>query len=705
MANDKDFIVKNAVEVGGPTKVTLGSITSDVQQTSYDIANATYDSVSLSVLSQDSIVRGLTFKSDGTSFYVAGFANDSIYQYDLTTAWDLSTASYASKSFSVATQGLNPHCVQFKSDGTKMYVGTQQTASAVFQYSLSTAWDVSTASYDSVSFDPTTQLSGAQITSLFFKSDGTEMYAGGSTADAIYQYTLSTAWDLSTASYASKSLSVVSEDTNPRGIFFKPDGSVLFLSGINNDEVFQYNLSTNWDLSTASFSNTSFSVLSQDPQPHDVHFSSDGTKMFIVGDTFNTVYQYSTASYADQIDLDTGNYFKATPSGISTYTISNAGDVQSFQLEVTGGSDEVAQSFSTTTYTGTSAAKTITNNIDLSTDGGLVWFKVRTTTGNHALFDTERGVTKHLASNSTDAEGTQAGGLTAFNTDGFTVGSWGEVNESGQDLVAWTFKKEPNFFDIVTYTGDGTAGRTVSHNLGSVPGCIIVKCTSAGASWSVYHRGTDATAPEDYGTKLSGDFAREDNVVFWNDTAPTSTEFTLGTGSVVNTNGATYVAYLFAHDTASDGLIQCGSYTGNGSATGPIVTLGWKPQWIMVKRTDSTGHWTIVDSVRGMVTSGDDKILYANLSIAEEQSNRFIPTDTGFQLDNSNANVNANGGTYIYMAIRNPADPDITWPSSIEWAGGVAPTAPAVGETDVFTITTDDGGTSYVGVKTADNLS
>jgi 6-phosphogluconolactonase (cycloisomerase 2 family) len=140
------------------------------------------------------------------------------------------------------------------------------------------------------------------------------MYAGGSTQDAIYQYTLSTAWDLSTASYASKSLSVASEDTNPRGIFFKPDGSVLFVSGINDDEVLQYSLSTSWDLATGTFDNISFSVQSQDPQPHDVHFSTDGSKMYIVGDTYNSVYQYSTS-----VELTAGEkYYVQNDGTLST---------------------------------------------------------------------------------------------------------------------------------------------------------------------------------------------------------------------------------------------------------------------------------------------------------------------------------------------------------------------------------------------------
>ena len=321
---------------------------------------------------------------------------------------------------------------------------------------------------------------------------------------------------------------------------------------------------------------------------------------------------------------------------------------------VTSSVDNVGpvSAFSTDLYTGdATTSKKITNNIDLSTDGGLVWIKRRSDTSDHRLMDTERGASSYLASNTTS--GASTGALSSFDTDGFTIGNASApINANGSTYVAWSFKKQSSFFDVVEYTGDGVAGRTVSHNLGSVPGCIIVKCTSAGANWVVYHRGTDATAPEDYGTKLSGTFAREDNVVFWNDTAPTSTEFTVGTGSLVNSNGATYVAYLFAHDTSDDGYIQCGSYTGNGSTNGPEINLGWKPQWIMVKNATAVSDWRIFDTTRGWVDGSGDRLLSANQTSAEAGGGFSTPTSTGFSIDSTGSNYNTSGETYIYIAIR-----------------------------------------------------
>jgi sugar lactone lactonase YvrE len=177
-----------------------------------------------------------------------------------------------------------------------MYVlndGADST-NAVYQYSLSTAWDVSTASYDSVTYSVNTQADGPR--ELFFSSDGTKMYIADANNIRIYQYTLSTAWNLSTASYASKSFLTSSQDTNPQGLFFKPDGKTMYLLGTATDSVYQYTLSTAWDLATASYASKSFSVASQDGALAQIAFKSDGTKMYFLGVTNDRVFQYSVSS-------------------------------------------------------------------------------------------------------------------------------------------------------------------------------------------------------------------------------------------------------------------------------------------------------------------------------------------------------------------------------------------------------------------------
>lgn len=314
--------------------------------------------------------------------------------------------------------------------------------------------------------------------------------------------------------------------------------------------------------------------------------------------------------------------------------------------------------FSTWLYTGNGSTQTITNGIDLSTKGGLVWMKSRSGATAHALYDTARGATKDLVSNTSDAETTQATGLTSFTSSGFSIGSLAKLNTNAATYASWTFREQPKFFDVVTYTGNG-ANRTIAHNLGSVPGCIMVKRIDGyGGNWVVYHRSLSNTQ----GMYLNQTAAAVTDSTFWNSTTPTSTNFSLGTNINVNATdglGGTYVAYLFAHDAGgfgaagTDNVISCGSYTGNGSATGPTVTLGYEPQWVMIKAASSTSQWHMYDTMRGWTDGSIDSILYANLSNAEDNTNSNLirPLATGFQLT-ANYTANTNGVTYIYMAIR-----------------------------------------------------
>ena len=316
--------------------------------------------------------------------------------------------------------------------------------------------------------------------------------------------------------------------------------------------------------------------------------------------------------------------------------------------------------FSTDLYTGNGGAKTITNDINLSGSGGLVWFKPRGEQGTSNLIDSVRGVNKYIRSNATNSESTLVGTLTSFNTNGFTVGEyWSENNKT---FVTWTFRKQPKFFDVVTYTGNGTAGKTVAHNLGSVPGMIMVKVTSTSDSWALYHRGANGgTNPEDYMLRLNTNDYAADNADYWNDTAPTDSVFTIGTDPGVNGDGVSYVAYLFAHNNDDGGfgepgdqdIIKCGYYTGNGSTTGPVIDLGFEPQWIMFKRASGgAGNWGIIDTMRGMVTSGDDAVLFPD-DIGEELGiNVLEATPTGFQIKRASVFENNNNDTYVYMAIR-----------------------------------------------------
>lgn len=313
------------------------------------------------------------------------------------------------------------------------------------------------------------------------------------------------------------------------------------------------------------------------------------------------------------------------------------------------GGVDVSELFNTSLWTGNGAARTITTGID-SGEGSVVWIKGRNNTQNHNLFDTIRGAGNAIYSNLTNAQSNGVGGQTAFSSSGYLLDLSATTNSSGNTYVGWQFRRAEKFFDIVQYTGNSVSGRQIAHNLGVKPGMMIVKETSNPSAWVVYHQSRGAGV----GGYLNLTNAFETNNPLWNSTEPNSSVFTLGNSSFTNVNGATYIAYLFAHDPSPEGLIQCASYVGNGSASGPVVNLGWRPQYLMVKNATATGDWQIIDAQRGF-TSTNDAILLANTSGVETSPNLANPNSTGFQIASSVSNVNTSGQTYIYMAIREAA--------------------------------------------------
>jgi len=320
--------------------------------------------------------------------------------------------------------------------------------------------------------------------------------------------------------------------------------------------------------------------------------------------------------------------------------------------------------FSTYLYTGNGSTQTITNGIDLAGEGGMVWIKRRSSTETHRLCSTAAyAYSFGLALQTNTTTRTMDGTLATFNSNGFylngtTYGNTG-YNTGSATYSSWTFRKAPKFFDEVTYTGTGSA-TTIAHSLGAVPGMIIVKRIDGGEDdWQVYHRSLTSAA---YKLNFNGAVSAQiSDTTAWNSTAPTDTVFSVGTNATVNASGWTYVAYIYAHnaggfgDTGADDIISCGSYEGNGSATGPEVTLGWEPQYILIKNSDTTaGRWYIHDSMRGIATGGSDNILYADLSNAEAASAVLSLTATGYTINTSSTAWNESGSTYIYMAIRRP---------------------------------------------------
>jgi len=330
------------------------------------------------------------------------------------------------------------------------------------------------------------------------------------------------------------------------------------------------------------------------------------------------------------------------------------------------GSLDIPDVFSTYLYSGNSSAQTITNGIDLAGEGGLWWLKVRSQSGGHLLYDSTRATgSEHfpIFSSATNAEYDDFD--TTPTSTGFTINSTssGTVNETGQDYVSWTWRKAPKFFDVQTWTGDGVAGRTISHNLNSEVGMMLVKCTSATGNWWTYHR----SLGENKYLLLNSTQAQGNTGFMWNATAPTSTEFTLGDYNEVNGSGKTFVAYLFAHNDgdgefgpdSDQDIIKCGSYTGTGS-DGNFVNLGFEPQWVIVKNTTagSSDQWWMFDSMRGIAAQPVmSTVLFANLNSAELSGgsvgdNLLETLPTGFNANGSSSAANGSGKTYVYMAIR-----------------------------------------------------
>ena len=341
------------------------------------------------------------------------------------------------------------------------------------------------------------------------------------------------------------------------------------------------------------------------------------------------------------------------------------------------GATDVADVFSIDLWDNVGSSNTINSGLDSTDSDVMIWAKQRDGSGEHFLADTVRGITKYLRTNNANMEATNSDIFTSTSSTGYTTGSI--LGGSTQSYVGWQFKKQKKFFDIVTYSGNSVNNRAISHSLDSPVGMMIVKRTNAnGQGFMVFHK--DCSYPLRTGYyntytagqtaySLSDTGAPNSGQPHWNNTAPTSTHFTVGTSAATNQTGGTYVAYLFADNSAEDAedqMIKCGYYHGNANANGPIVNLGWEPQFLLI-RPSSTNNWLIYDNMRGVprsnsgiYNSGKSMELWPNLSSAEDwdgnNPNKIDFTATGFQIKSASSTHNAaedNKG-HIFMAIRAP---------------------------------------------------
>jgi len=326
--------------------------------------------------------------------------------------------------------------------------------------------------------------------------------------------------------------------------------------------------------------------------------------------------------------------------------------------------------FQTKLYAGNGGTQSITLDGSENMQPDWVWIKNRSGSDQHSIYDSVRGANKVLRSNSDASEGTQTDGLTSFDSDGFSVGASGSVNTSSNNFASWNWKAGTSFtndasatgigtidssgsvndtagFSICSYTGTGSAG-TWKHGLSTTPQMVIIKKrnSSSSSNWMVYHIGLGGPLYHIW-FDLTND--RGDDTNSWNNTAPTSSVFSIGTRSENNNNNDTYIAYCFSN---RKGFSKFGSYTGNGNADGTFVFCGFRPAFLITKKTNGTDNWGLLDNKRDGYNL-TNKALTPNSSGTEYTSNSpavdFVAN--GFKIRESDGVINGSGDSYIYMAF------------------------------------------------------
>ena len=311
--------------------------------------------------------------------------------------------------------------------------------------------------------------------------------------------------------------------------------------------------------------------------------------------------------------------------------------------------DDPSAHFHIQLYSGTGSSQSITNDAnagDFKPDWILA--KNRSDSAGHIAFDSSRGVNKNLTVNSTDGEATVTTQVTAFNTDGFTMGSNNGANGNGDSLVAWQWKANGGTtttndasstgvgtidsvyqanttagFSIVTYTGaaSGSTGFTIAHGLGAVPKLIIVKNRDSTYPWEVFHGFERGDGARHYGLSLDDTHVQNNSDTYWNDTNPTSTVFSVRESDTTNRNGDKFVAYCFSE---IQGYSKFGGYEANGNDNGPFIYTGFKPAWILFKNIDNANNWVLHDNKRGAFNVNDEQLSPNNANAEATDSAKWI---------------------------------------------------------------------------------
>jgi len=641
MSNNKDFKVKNGIQ---PTVYHEGLGTVVSGSVGYNLAGASYDSVSFNGVVS---TRDCVFKPDGTKMFTVSSNDDLMHEYDLSTAWDVSTATQnVSSDLDVSTQGATSlFSLAFKSDGTKCYACDNGTSS-IYQYTLSTAWDLSTASFDS---SLSVNSNGRYPHGFVLKTDGTSFYVLGTNVGSVYQYDMSTAYDISTASYASKSLTLT---TAYEDIEISSDGTTLYalLSG-GVDTVNQYTLSTAWDISTATDDSISFYIGGQELAPEGVTVVNSGKSMYITGTS--TTYQYSTALNTATLDLSTGSVFDYTPTSDVQVTLSNpaaSGTVSGATLLLSGGGAGYS-------VDGGSYDNVSFSTASQGTSGYGFFFKpdgtkfYTTDFSNNAVYQYDLSTawditTATYSSNSLSV--TQAIEL-HFRSDGLRL----MVIDDGDTVKQYSLSTA---WDLSTASYDNKS------------------FSVSGQDTSVY-----SFFFKDDGTKMYIGGNINDSVF----------QYTLSTAWDIST--ASYDSVSFSVAATLAGAPTAMYFKPDGTSmfltrnSTKLIEYPLSTAWDL-----STASYTGVfyESFSTSIGGGSNPEVYG-LSFKDDGTKFYV-------FASGSASLNS---VYQFSSV---AGYTITYDPTLEWPGGTAPTAPAIGETDVVTFNTRDGGSTYQGVLAID---
>ena len=637
------FAANKAQGVGTVAQATAG----------YDLANASYDSVSFSVASQTLVPYDLFIDSTGSHLYVVSSNDQNVYQYSLSSAWDITSASYI-RTLDVSTNSSGPRAIFFKPDGSEMYLGVAGDQE-IQKYSLSSNWDISSATYTNA-LDVSSQ--GTSPTGLYIGSSGTKLYFSTPDNNLIVEYTLSTAWDITSATHV-QSLDINTHETSVEAVVFKPDGTSMYIIGSQRDAIKEFSLSTAWDLSTASkvgaFADD-FVISSQETSPQGIFFKSDGTKLYVIGLATDTIYQYSTGSYVQNLDISSGTYFNYTPTANTTFTFGNApasGTAAGFALAVTGANAAETYDIANASYANKS-------------------FSVASQDPNPTGPRFKSDGTKMYVQGASNGFLYQYSLSTAF-----------DVSTASYDNVSFNVAataSSPRHFE---FKPDGTKLYVLGYTSKSF------YQFSLSTAWDI------STASSD---SVSFSFNSQDD-------NPVSASF--------GDNGTKMIMVGLTQDT----IFQYALSTAYDISTASYSSISYDP----TTQVSGPSHLAYnADGTKLFVSSYGSSIIYQyslstayNVNTASYDSVSFSFTSQGtnaygftFSADGSSLYTATRSNDTIYQyTTQATATATFSYPASVEWTSGTAPDGPAIGETDVLVFLTDDGGTSYQGFQAGDAMS